>query len=148
VERRRDGLLTLIAIFKIAKALLLVAGGVVALKLLHPWEANRVWRWIAEVPVEGERRLFARALAMVTTKSSAGVAVAAFAYAALFFVEGIGLFLRKRWAEWLTIVATASLIPFEIYELLQRVTAMKIALLAINIAVVIYLIARVRRRSG
>jgi uncharacterized membrane protein (DUF2068 family) len=119
---------------------------VIALQLLHPSDANRVWRWIAEVPFEGERRLFARALAIMTTKSAAAAAVAAFAYAALFFVEGIGLFLRKRWAEWLTIIATASLIPIEIYELLHRVTAMKIALLAINIVVVIYLIARVRRR--
>ena len=41
---------------------------------------------------------------------------------------------------------TSSLIPIEIYELLHRVTAMKIAVLAINIAVVIYLIVRVRRR--
>jgi uncharacterized membrane protein (DUF2068 family) len=146
VERRRDRLLTLIAIFKIVKALLLVAGGIVALRLLHPSEANRVWRWIADAPFEGERRLLARALTTVATKSRAAMAAAAFAYAVLFFVEGIGLFLRKRWAEWLTIVATASLIPIELYELLHRVTAMKIAVLAINIAVVIYLIARVRRR--
>jgi uncharacterized membrane protein len=146
VRRRRDGLLTLIAIFKIVKALLLIAGGIVALQLLHPAEANRVWRWIADIPFEGERRLLARVMTTVATKSHAAMAVAAFAYAALFFVEGIGLFLRKRWAEWLTIVATASLIPIEIYELLHRMTAMKIAVLTINIAIVIYLIARVRRR--
>ena len=146
MKRRRDRLLTLIAIFKIVKALLLVAGGIVALQLLRPSEANQVWRWIAEVPFEGERRLLARVLTTLTAKSRAAAAVAAFAYAALFFVEGIGLFLRKRWAEWLTIVATASLIPIEIYELHHRVTAMKIAVLAINIAVVIYLIVRVRRR--
>jgi len=146
VNRRRDGLLTLIAIFKIVKALLLVAGGIVALKLLHPSEANRVWRWIADVPFEGERRLFARMLTTLTTKSGPAAAVAAFAYAALFFVEGIGLFLRKRWAEWLTIIATGSLIPIEIYEIVHRVTTIKIAVLAINIAVVIYLIVRVRQR--
>jgi uncharacterized membrane protein (DUF2068 family) len=146
VKRRRDRLLTLIAIFKIVKALLLVAAGILALQLLHPSAANRVWRWIAEVPFEGERRLLARVLTTLAAKSHVAMAVAAFAYAALFSVEGIGLFLRKRWAEWLTIVATASLIPIEIYELLHRVTAMKIAVLAINITVVIYLIARVRRR--
>ena len=146
MNRRRDGLLTLIAIFKIVKALLLVAGGIVALKLLHPSEANRVWRWIADVPFEGERRLFARMLTTLTTKSGPAAAVAAFAYAALFFVEGIGLFLRKRWAEWLTIIATGSLIPIEIYEIVHRVTTIKIAVLAINIAVVIYLIVRVRQR--
>jgi len=145
VKPHRDRILPLIAIFKLLKALLLVAGGFVALKLLHPSEANRVWRWIAQAPSEGERRLLARVL-MMATKSGVAAAVAAFAYAALFSIEGIGLFLRKRWAEWLTIVATASLIPVEIYELLHRVTAMKIAVLAINIAVVVYLIVRVRRR--
>ncbi|HEV7426995.1 MAG TPA: DUF2127 domain-containing protein [Thermoanaerobaculia bacterium] len=145
MSRRRDAVLTLIAIFKIVKALLLVAGGIVALRLLHPSEANRVWRWIADVPFEGERRLFIRLLTAVATKSYSAMAVGAFAYAALFFTEGIGLFLRKRWAEWLTIVATASLIPIQMYELLHRVTATKMAVLAINIAVVIYLIARLRR---
>ncbi|MEA2325340.1 MAG: hypothetical protein QOE68_299 [Thermoanaerobaculia bacterium] len=140
----RDRILTLIAFFKVVKALLLIAGGFVALKLLHPSAANRVWGWIAQAPSEGERRLLAHVLTMAT-RSGAAAALAAFAYAALFFVEGIGLFLRKRWAEWLTIVATASLIPVEIYELLHRVTAIKIAVLAINIAVVIYLIVRVRR---
>jgi uncharacterized membrane protein (DUF2068 family) len=145
VKPHRDRILTLIAFFKVVKALLLIAAGFLALKLLHPSAANRAWSWIAQAPSEGERRLLTHVLT-TATKSGAAAALAAFAYAALFFVEGIGLFLRKRWAEWLTIVATASLIPVEIYELLHRVTAMKIAVLAINIAVVIYLIARVRRR--
>lgn len=78
MKGRRDGLLTLIAIFKTVKALLLVAGGVVALKRLHPSEANRVWRWIAEVPFAAERRLFAR---MLTTISGAAAAVAVAAFA-------------------------------------------------------------------
>ena len=139
MKRRRDGLLTLIAIFKIAKALLLVAGGVIALKLLHPSEANHVWRWVAEVPFEGERRLFAQALAMVTTKSSAGVAVAAFAYAALFFVEGIGLFLRKRWAEWLMIFATSALIPLEVRHVWHRPSVGAVVILVANCFIVWFL---------
>jgi hypothetical protein len=149
VKTRRDRIVTLIAFFKVVKGLLLVAGGLAALELIHPGSTNRVWSWIAQLPSETERRLLARGMKLVT-KSGPGrlqiAALAAFAYAALFFVEGVGLFLQKRWAEWLTIVATASLIPIEIYELLHRVTAMKIAVLAINIAVVIYLITKVRRR--
>jgi uncharacterized membrane protein (DUF2068 family) len=147
VKRRRDRIITLIAIFKFVKGLLLVGGGLAALELLRPAAADRVWSWVAQLSWDVERRLLARGLSMVT-RSGAGhlhlVAFAAFAYAALFFVEGIGLFLQKRWAEWLTIVATGSLIPIEIYELLHRATAMKIAVLAVNIAVVIYLIVKVR----
>ena len=149
MKARRDRILALIGFFKVVKALMLVAGGLAALELLHPSVAGRVWSWVVQLPSETERRLLMRGLSLVT-RSGGGhlhaIAIAAFVYAALFFVEGIGLFLQKRWAEWLTIVATASLIPFEIYELVHRMTAMKIAVLAINIAVVIYLITRVRRR--
>jgi len=149
VKPRRDRILALIALFKVVKALMLVAGGLAALELLHPSVAHRVWSWIAQLPSDAERRLFVRGLSLVT-RSGVGhlhaIAFAAFAYAVLFFVEGIGLFLQKRWAEWLTIVATGSLIPIEIYELVHHATATKIAVLAINVAVVIYLIVRVRRR--
>ena len=65
--------------------------------------------------------------------------VGLFAYAALFTVEGFGLWFQKRWGEWLTVVATTSFIPFEIYELIRRATAMRAALLVTNIAIVIYL---------
>ena len=149
MSARRDRILGLIGFFKVVKALMLVAGGLAALELLHPSVADRVWSWVLQLPSETERRLLVRGLSLVTRSGDGhlhAIAFAAFAYAALFFVEGIGLFLQKRWAEWLTIVATASLIPIEIYELLHRATAMKIAVLAINIAVVIYLIIKVRRR--
>jgi uncharacterized membrane protein (DUF2068 family) len=63
----------------------------------------------------------------------------------LLLTEGVGLFLRKRWAEYLTIFVTASLIPIEIYELGKKFSATKIIVLAINVAVVIYLVVRVVR---
>ena len=51
----------------------------------------------------------------------------------------------KRWAEWFTIVITSSLIPVEIYELVRHPTVTKLLVLIINIAVVIYLLYRIRR---
>jgi len=65
-------------------------------------------------------------------------------YAGLFLTEGIGLWLEKRWAEWLTVVITSSLIPIEIYEIYRHPTAIKIAVLLINIAIVAYLLYRIR----
>jgi uncharacterized membrane protein (DUF2068 family) len=59
--------------------------------------------------------------------------------------EGTGLFLRKRWAEYFTIIATSSFIPLEIYEIVRRVTLGKIILLLINLAVVVYLAVEVRQ---
>jgi uncharacterized membrane protein (DUF2068 family) len=62
-------------------------------------------------------------------------------------VEGGGLFLRKRWAEWLTVVATTLLIPLELYELVRRPSALKGAGLIVNILIVLYLVRVVRRKG-
>jgi uncharacterized membrane protein (DUF2068 family) len=74
--------------------------------------------------------------------------IAALAYGALELVEGVGLWQRRRWAEWLTVIATSLLIPFELYELVHRPTALKAAGLAVNVAIVIYLLRMVRRGGG
>jgi uncharacterized membrane protein (DUF2068 family) len=62
------------------------------------------------------------------------------AYAVLEGIEAVGLWLIKRWAEYLTFIATTILLPFEVYELVHRVSALKIIGFLINLAVVIYLI--------
>lgn len=62
------------------------------------------------------------------------------AYAVLEGIEAIGLWLAKRWAEYLTFVATAVLLVPEIYELAHKVSVLKILTLLINLAVVIYLL--------
>ena len=69
------------------------------------------------------------------------------AYAALFLTEGTGLLFRKRWAEWLTIVATSSLMPIEVYELVKQFTAVRLLALLVNAAVVLYLIYLVRQKE-
>lgn len=62
------------------------------------------------------------------------------AYAALELVEAVGLWMAKRWAEYLTFIATTVLLPLEIHELTRRVTFFKVSALVINLAVVIYLL--------
>ncbi len=66
-----------------------------------------------------------------------GVAIA---YAVLEAAEGVGLWMQRRWAEYLTAVATAGFVPFEIKELLDRVTALRVAALVINLAILVYLV--------
>ncbi len=68
------------------------------------------------------------------------VGIALLAYGLLEGTEAVGLWLLKRWAEYLTFIATAILLPFEIYELTNRVSILKIIGFLINLAVVIYLI--------
>jgi uncharacterized membrane protein (DUF2068 family) len=72
------------------------------------------------------------------------VGVALLAYALLEGVEAVGLWLGKRWAEYLTFVATTILLPLEIYEIVDKGTALKVIGFLINLAVVIYLLLRKR----
>jgi uncharacterized membrane protein (DUF2068 family) len=67
------------------------------------------------------------------------IGVIALGYAALFAVEGVGLWRRKHWAEWLTVIATGSLIPIELYELARHASALKLGVLLANVVIVIYL---------
>ena len=72
---------------------------------------------------------------------------AAIGYGVLELVEGGGLFYRKRWAEWLTVVATSLLVPVELYELVRHPSWLKAAGIAVNIAIVVYLYRVVRRKG-
>lgn len=69
-------------------------------------------------------------------------------YSALSFAMGIGLWLEKRWAEYLTAFVAASFIPFELDELLRHFRGMTDLILTINIVTVIYLIGKLREGRG
>jgi uncharacterized membrane protein (DUF2068 family) len=144
---RRDLILTLIAIFKFAKALLLTAIGLGALRMIRTdWreQANLLFEHIGQsVDVIPVFRVL-RGLGAISDNRLRLFGIGAFLYAALFLTEGIGLFAERRWAEYLTVVATASFIPFEIYELTRRLTWPRGGALAINIAVLIYLVWRLK----
>jgi uncharacterized membrane protein (DUF2068 family) len=140
----------LIALFKLVKGLLLLAVGVGAMKLLHRDIAQTISDWVDFLRVDPDNRFIHGLLTRLLKLSPAqlkAASVGTFIYAGLLLTEGIGLLLRKRWAEYFTIITTAGLIPLELYELVKHVTAAKVAILAINIAIVAYLVARVRRNS-
>jgi uncharacterized membrane protein (DUF2068 family) len=61
-------------------------------------------------------------------------------YAAVEGIEAVGLWLQRRWAEYLTFLVTSSLLPLEVYEILARTTVLKVVAFVINVAVVIYLL--------
>jgi uncharacterized membrane protein (DUF2068 family) len=77
-----------------------------------------------------------------TPKKELGLALAAFTYAILMGTEGVGLYLRRSWARWFTIVATGSLIPLEVYEIVREAHPLRVVILVLNIAVVVYLLRR------
>jgi uncharacterized membrane protein (DUF2068 family) len=85
------------------------------------------------------RRLFA-----VSITNLYLVAAAALAYAVLEGSEAVGLWLGRRWAEYLTFVSTVIFVPYEVYELTKSVTYLKLLALVINCAIVIYLLVAKR----
>ncbi len=76
------------------------------------------------------------------------VAISALAYASLEGTEGVGLAMRRRWAEYLTVIATGGLIPYELYEVVRHPSLLKLGALALNLAVVGYLAYRKRLFVG
>jgi len=60
-------------------------------------------------------------------------------YAGLRFTEAYGLWLARRWGEWLALVSAALYIPFEVYAIALGPTPLKVTLLVMNIAFVVYL---------
>jgi uncharacterized membrane protein (DUF2068 family) len=137
-----------IAAFKLFKGLVLLAVGIGAVKLLHKDVALEVERWADWFRVDPHNRFIHHLLekvSIVNPKKLRELSAGTFFYAAMVITEGTGLLLGRRWAEYLTIIATGSFIPLEIYELYKHANLAKGALLLINIGVVIYLILELAR---
>lgn len=144
-------MLRVIAVYKFAKTALLTTAGLGALKLLQPATAARVDTWGAELAARHERRLVVRGLAWVSglhPHRLEAIAIGAFLFAALFLVEGVGLWVGKRWAQYLTVVATMVFLPYEIYQLSRLATATRAAVLLLNLGIVILLIVHLRRHPA
>jgi uncharacterized membrane protein (DUF2068 family) len=148
MRTHRDRGLVLIALLRGAKALALMAVAIGLLKLTQRDVAEHALDWLQSLPLvarnETARRALTRVAHLPPRRLEIGV-VLLFAYAGLFTTEAVGLWLGKVWAEYLTIAATASFIPFEVYELIKRATALRGVVLLGNLAVVAYLVWHRRR---
>ena len=140
---RVDFGLRVIILWKCVKVALLVAVAIAAFTLagsdLHA-AGVRVVTWLGLDPA-GHR--VARVLAMLagmTPGRVAAIGAGALGYSVVLAVEAWGLHRRRAWAEWLTIIVTSSLVPFEIYELAAHPSIGKALTLLVNIAIVIYLL--------
>lgn len=145
--RERTWTIHLIALEKTVKGTILI---IVAFKLLtlfdrdvHSWAADFVTRHGIDVANRYVQAGLERLVGIGNTQL-VEFSVVAMVYAALLFTEGIGLWLQKRWAEYMTVYLTALFVPFEIYEIYERFTWVRIAILAINIFIVWYLSTRLR----
>ena len=151
MNNSQSGIIRLIAVFKLLKAMTLIAVGVAALKLIHTDATGALEDWIARFGLDPGGPYVDRAVrkfASIPPNKLKDVGLGSFVYAALFLTEGAGLWLKKRWAEWFTVVITASLVPLEVYEIHRHLTIPKILVLLINIAVVVYLLLRIHKERS
>jgi uncharacterized membrane protein (DUF2068 family) len=149
-RRKSDSILWLIGSGKIFYGLLLLGVGIGAFDLIGKNLSAELWhlveRWNIDFHNHYVQLLFQKA-ALMDGKKLFFLSVMTFGYAALFFVEGIGLILGKYWAKWMVILVTGSFIPGEIYHLARQFDWLDSILLLINVACVIFLIWRIKTRN-
>jgi uncharacterized membrane protein (DUF2068 family) len=145
MRSQRASLLPWIITFKAFKSVTLTLLGIVLLTTRHADPVDVLMRIALAVHIPLTSRLFDRALAWVsslTITRQTALATTAFGYAALIGMEGVALYQRKPWARWFTIVATSSLMPIEVDEIVREPHPIRVFVLLANIAVVIYLVRR------
>jgi uncharacterized membrane protein (DUF2068 family) len=136
-----------IAVFRLFKGGLLLVAGFGLLKLMHADIATVFSLLLESLHINADTRLVHALVLKVDALQPHSVLMAglvSLGYAALLLAEGIGLWLEFSWAAYLTVVSTSALIPFEIYELIERMTVTKIVLLAVNLVIVLYLVMQLK----
>jgi uncharacterized membrane protein (DUF2068 family) len=138
----RFNVLRTIAVYKLVKVLLLLALAYGEVRLRDSSLADKLLIWASARPHGIEHDVVTHLLQWLsglTTSRIHALRIVTLAYAAVFATEGIGLWMQKRWAEWLTVVITASLIPLEVWEMIFRPNLGKAVVLVANSAIVAYL---------
>ena len=152
--KRHNRWLMLIAAYKFVLALVFVAVGVGALRLLHKDIGDLLAKMADHLRFNPESRIVNFILdkaSLLDDPLLRRIGAAAFCYAGLGMLEGIGLYLEKIWGEYLTLAVTASFLPWELFEIFRHITWIRASLFAINLLVFLYLLnlvlARARHRA-
>jgi uncharacterized membrane protein (DUF2068 family) len=144
---RRDRLLPWIAAERAFRAVVLVAVGLVLITHPHTDWASEVLHLAARGglnPNSNWIQRIANDLRRIHGSEDLFFGILALAYGTLEGVEAYGLWNRRRWGEWLTVIATSLLLIPEVWELTRSVTLLKVGALVVNLLIVAYLVWRLR----
>jgi uncharacterized membrane protein (DUF2068 family) len=141
--------LILIGAGQLFKGLLFISLGFGALHMVHRDLGTMVLQWVSDLRFDPEGRFVNYILEKVqaiTPHRMKLISLGIFIYAAVDLLEGTGLVLGKLWAEYLTLVVSASLLPWELLSIVHKPVWPKMLFTFINILVVWYLAVYLRRR--
>ena len=138
----RFGMLRTIALYKLVKTIILLLAAYGEVRLHDSTLTAKLLSWAANRPQGLEHDIVTRILTWLSGLSESRVhafRIVTLTYAAVFAVEGVGLWMQRRWAEWLTSIITASLIPLELWELFHRPSLGIVLVLIANALIAGYL---------
>jgi uncharacterized membrane protein (DUF2068 family) len=149
VKSSHDQWIIAIGIFKLVQAALFILLGFGAIRLLHRDLIGVTEHFILAMRFNPEGHFVSLVLekvAMIDPHRLREISAAIFAIAALDIIEGTGLVLEQAWAEFVTLILTASFLPWEFFEVFRRASWIRVGLTVINLAVVVYLLYYVKLR--
>ena len=137
-----------IAVYEAAKGVLVLLTGFGLLAAVHRNVQHIAEQLVAQAHLNAAShfpRIFLDAAANVTDARIWMLAAFAAGYALVRFVMAYGLWIEKRWAEWLVALSAGIYLPFEIYELFKEVTWIVIGAIVVNILVIALMVAALHR---
>jgi uncharacterized membrane protein (DUF2068 family) len=135
--------LATIAIYKFVKATLSLLSAILAWRLMNPHVEQALRTWADSLPVGFSEHLVREALAQMSGIPAfrwRQLGLVSLVYASVFTVEGIGLWRERRWAEYLTILTSSLLLPFEFIAVVHHMTVVRTGVLFANAVIVADLI--------
>jgi uncharacterized membrane protein (DUF2068 family) len=136
-----------IGVLKLISGASALAAGIGLFGFMNHDPAKGAERLIEHFGLDPQNYIIHEVLSKLTgiqPKQLRALAVGTFFYATLHVIEGTGLIMGYHWAEYLVVVATGSLVPFEIYEISRKPTLLRVGLLVVNLGIVAYLIYALR----
>lgn len=142
--------LFLVGIFKLCKFVFFIGVGAGAIHLIHRNVGELVMRIIDALPIDPEGRVVSLVMDkadLIDAHDLRRIGAGAFVYAMFCLVEGTGLIMRKSWAEYFTVILTTLGLPLELFELIHRVTTLRVSALLVNLSILFYLLWVLKRQQ-
>jgi len=140
-----------VALLEATKGVIVIGAGFGLLTLLHHDVRQLAVALVTRLHIDPERHsagVFLHAAAQLNDARLWGLAALAFAYSALRLLEAYGLWRARRWGVWLGAAGGAIYIPVELYELWHKPGLLKVVTLALNVAIVAYLVWNLYRQRA